>query len=323
MSRREKSHQSAAESRTDCGLDFRRPHLPATLVGFMTIALLSLPAGILHAKERGYDPALATLQPEARPCTTCFCGPGDCGPCDDGNLCTDDVCEMTGQEICSCMSYPNNKHDCDDGNACTKTDSCSSGTGTCTGVPTTGNRCDDNNLCTESDTCSSGTCVGVPIINCDDGNICTSDSCEPATGLCANTPRACDDGNACTQDSCDPASGCMHAGFPGEAGPLLFLDAVTLVWTAAPLAAIHNTYRGTIPGPGSLAMRSPTYDHICFESDDSQLNGSTVTIDGETPPTGAIFYYLVDGESQSCEGGLGVASDGTPRTPALSCPTPP
>lgn len=316
-----KSHQSPVATRTDCGRDFRRPLLPATLIGFMTIALLSLPAGILHAKEMGYDPALATLQPEARPCVGCCCTRAFCGACDDGNPCTDDGCGCPPNvDACACLHFPNDNPNCDDGNACTKIDSCSSGR--CTGIPTTGNRCDDNSVCTESDTCSNGTCVGVPII-CDDGNICTADSCDPLTGHCVNAPLACDDGNSCTEDSCDPVTGCVHVGFPGEAAHLIFLDAVTLVWNPASFALIHNTYRGTIPGPGSLGVRSPTYDHVCFESDDSQVNGSTLTIDGETPPTGAIFYYLVDGENQSCEGGLGVATDGTPRTPAVWCPTPP
>jgi hypothetical protein len=107
-------------------------------------------------------------------------------------------------------------------------------------------------------------------------------------------------------------------------GSLAFQDAETIVWASDAGATIYNSYKGTIPGPRGLATRRPTYDHICFESGDEQMNGDTLSVDAELPPAGSVFYYLVNGESwPNCQGTLGTASDGTPRTPLALCPTPP
>jgi hypothetical protein len=96
---------------------------------------------------------------------------------------------------------------CDDGNVCT-TDVCD-GSGGCRFVVNTA-PCDDGNACTAGDVCSAGRCSGAPI-SCDDGIVCTEDSCNPAVGCvhAANSAR-CDDANVCTDDACDPAAGCIH-----------------------------------------------------------------------------------------------------------------
>jgi len=128
--------------------------------------------------------------------------------------------------------------DCDDGNVCTD-DSCDIGTGSCVNDPVAdGTSCDDGDACSTIDECSSGSCVGSAPIDCDDGIACTDDSCDPGTGSCVNDPVAegtscddgdlcttndqcssgvcggtspdCDDGNVCTTDSCDPGTGCVN-----------------------------------------------------------------------------------------------------------------
>ncbi|MEC9073471.1 MAG: hypothetical protein VX938_13855, partial [Myxococcota bacterium] len=150
-------------------------------------------------------------------------------PCaDDGNPCTDDVCDPTY----GCQ-YLDNKKTCDDGDLCTTEDLC--GVGVCRGVPTVcpgegcfcdpdsggcvcpipcePTDCDDGNPCT-ADTCDpvdgclhSPTDEGEP---CDDGDACTLETaCDTGTCACGDGCAApdCDDGNPCTADTCDPIAG--------------------------------------------------------------------------------------------------------------------
>jgi hypothetical protein len=162
------------------------------------------------------------------------CLPGTPLEIDDGNPCTDDVCDpVTG------VSHIPNTAPCDDGNACTTGDIC--GGGTCAGTPIV---CDDGNACNGLETCDPATgCVIPPPLDCDDHNPCTNDTCDPASGCsnvplangtpcsddsactsgdscqagtCVGTPVVCDDGNACNGvESCDPGSGCI-GGLPPD-----------------------------------------------------------------------------------------------------------
>jgi hypothetical protein len=154
------------------------------------------------------------------------CHLGDCIgsnslPCDDGNICTDDSCNMQ----VGCQFQPNNLA-CDDGNACTKQDTCSAGWCAAQGVTICDDAnsctddtchvvdgcqfvnnlasCSDNSLCTTDDMCAGGSCLPGPALVCDDGNACTDDSCEADTG-CVYVDRVgpCSDKNACTDvDEC-------------------------------------------------------------------------------------------------------------------------
>lgn len=166
------------------------------------------------------------------PCTTgdrCDLGlcRGTAVVCDDGNFCTEDVCNPVSG---NCQHF-NNSLACDDGDACTVYDTCSAGL--CVGQPLscddlnpcTDDSCDpasgclyqadDTNTCSDGDNCTtdfchSGACVGTAIV-CNDGNVCTDDACNPATGTCQYVPNteACDDGDACTaSDRC--AGGSCH-----------------------------------------------------------------------------------------------------------------
>ncbi len=137
--------------------------------------------------------------------------------CDDGNPCTDDVCQSGG------CSHVNNTAPCDDGIACTLSDTCSGsvcGSGApsdlacsdqdpCTddrcvvvagGCQHTNNTapCDDGVSCTGVDVCSEGSCQGTDI--CPVGSVC-----DPGTNACAETCFSdpdCSDGNPCTDDVC-------------------------------------------------------------------------------------------------------------------------
>jgi len=98
---------------------------------------------------------------------------------------------------------------CDDGNRCTN-DLCDTATGLCRWENTAA-ACDDNNLCT-IDTCDPvGGCKNdpVPLDYCDDQSNCTVDRCDPTLG-CVNTNVSCVDDNACTNDYCDPFKGCLN-----------------------------------------------------------------------------------------------------------------
>jgi MYXO-CTERM domain-containing protein len=152
---------------------------------------------------------------------------GDCY--DDGNPCTDQVCNAG---LCA---FVDNVAPCDDGNPCTD-EICSAGD--CTAQFNTA-PCDDAEVCTEMDVCSNGSCQG-SLVNCEDGNPCTTNYCDFGTG-CAmlNNVDPCDDGNACTEmdacaagscsgsavncndddvctlDSCDPMTGCTSEATTG------------------------------------------------------------------------------------------------------------
>ena len=116
----------------------------------------------------------------------------DAGDCDDGNLCTDDVCDGAGR----CQN-PNNTLPCDDGLFCTSVDVC--GGGTCNG---------STDPCSAPDYCSEtlDACVEcLEAAHCNDDDVCTTDTCD-ATGSCVNefNTAPCDDGLFCTAiDICD------------------------------------------------------------------------------------------------------------------------
>ncbi len=70
---------------------------------------------------------------------------------DDGNICTDDICD--GADTCA---HPDNSAPCEDGD-----------------------------LCTGPDVCAAGVCTSGDVLSCEDNDLCTVDSCDSATG-CVN-----------------------------------------------------------------------------------------------------------------------------------------
>jgi len=128
------------------------------------------------------------------------CGNGILEPgeqCDDGNLVDGDCCSATctaeaAGGICS-----------DDGNVCT--DDVCDGLGAC-GHPANTAPCDDGAFCTVSDVCAAGTCGGAPRDCSSEDGQCVLGVCDDVANECASVPRpdgtTCDDGNACTVDAC-------------------------------------------------------------------------------------------------------------------------
>jgi hypothetical protein len=135
-------------------------------------------------------------------------------PCgDDGNTCTDDVCNGTG--TCTHPPQPG-------GTVCRPLASGCDIAETCDG---TGSPCptdvfvpDDTpcgDACTTNGTCQAGACIsGVPLV-CDDDDVCNGlETCDPIAGCQPGMPLDCDDGEPCTEDDCDPLGGCSNTALP-------------------------------------------------------------------------------------------------------------
>jgi hypothetical protein len=135
-------------------------------------------------------------------CAEGKCVWADLASCDDGNPCTDNVCDP----LLGCVSTAKEGL-CDDGNACTVGDHCEMGA--C--VYDDEFFCGDNNECTD-DACDPllGCVYKLNQAPCSDGNACTEGE-QCSTGVCGGgKPLSCDDGSACTTDSCDPGLGCQY-----------------------------------------------------------------------------------------------------------------
>ncbi len=89
--------------------------------------------------------------------------------CDDGDVCTDDLCDP--REGCVHVSTAA----CDDGNPCTR-DVCDPAGGCRHENWENGTPCDDFEQCTVGDICLAGSCIGVAVPDgapCDDGEPCS------------------------------------------------------------------------------------------------------------------------------------------------------
>ncbi|MCB9737877.1 MAG: hypothetical protein H6747_01340 [Deltaproteobacteria bacterium] len=175
---------------------------------------------------------------DGNPCTTHTCEKASgCTtakpaiPCDDGDPCTKgDACKAG---VC----VAGTDKTCDDGNACTE-DVCDPKLGCSFGDLATGAPCDDGKPCTAKANCVKGACLQVTTLSCDDGDPCTADACDADKGCQHSATQAsvpcddgdactagsacsegacvggsaidCDDGEACTIESCDKAKGCQH-----------------------------------------------------------------------------------------------------------------
>jgi cysteine-rich repeat protein len=99
---------------------------------------------------------------------------------------------------------------CDDGNDCTE-DLCNGEAG-CEHTALSGTECKDGNPCTVADTCKDGVCAGT-LVDCDDENPCTDDSCDETGGCVFEANLAdCDDGDPCTV--ADACADTVCSGFP-------------------------------------------------------------------------------------------------------------
>jgi len=185
---------------------------------------------------------------DGNPCTTDVCDVGvGCvhtlflGPCDDGNACTTGE-RCVGDDVDTVLCLPTETMACaDDGNPCTD-EVCDDALGCVRTVKQDRTRCEDGDPCTVDDLCIEGECVTGAVVSCDDHNACTADTCSPSDGTCVNTkvtggagscddgnlctvgdrctdgvcvsgvgPTCQDDGNPCTSETCIPGEGCIIA----------------------------------------------------------------------------------------------------------------
>lgn len=172
--------------------------------------------------------------------------------CDDGNVCTTDVCN-----IANLCENPNNTLACtDDAVYCNGPGICSGGACVSTGDPCPGQLCDEGNeRCVEcftpadcpgdgvgctDDECSDGVCLYTPNdVTCDDGLFCNGPEFCHATLDCQGSQNPCDDPALCneTNDSCGcrqplvAADGSRYLAVtpqPGETPVALLLTGVDL-----------------------------------------------------------------------------------------------
>ena len=148
---------------------------------------------------------------DGNPCTaaTCDKAAGKCATaplkdgsaCDDGKFCT--IGEACTKGACT-GSQPKG---CDDGNVCTW-DVCTEAAKGCTTL-VKGGGCSDGDGCTVGDTCSAGVCKAGAPKACNDWNPCTADSCDSKTGQCVFAPIAgCAKSCAADADCPKPSVAC-------------------------------------------------------------------------------------------------------------------
>ena len=179
----------------------------------------------------------------------------------------------------------------------------------------------------------------IEICVCDDANPCTTDACDPQTGcLHANNPGPCDDGNVCTVNescidgSCQPGE--LPTGTPCDDGNACTSDDAclagvchgTITLPAQVNDSVAVTKQGTVTtvswadDPGVFAVYRGIrtgdlgwdYNHTCFAG---PASGQTAA-DGEAPPLGGSWYYLVTRRTACAESAPGQDSSG------LSIPNP-
>ena len=163
------------------------------------------------ANTAGCDDKNPCTQGDACQGGTCLAG--SAVSCDDGNLCTNDACDLkTGK-----CAFSNSTAPCSDGDACSQGDACLAGA--C--VSGTAKVCDDSNPCT-NDGCDSATaaCKNLPnAATCTDGDACSiGDGC--SAGACkVGAAKVCSDSDTCTNDTCDSSSGnCVFKAITGCGG---------------------------------------------------------------------------------------------------------
>lgn len=144
--------------------------------------------------------------------------------CNDGDACTDDVCDEAGACIGTAFD-PLER--CSKGSGC-QAPSCDTALGCIYTNVAAGTACDDGDPCTTSDACDAqGACLGAGLpAECDDGNECTVDSCTPGDDGAAFTcvqenregscgpPDACATEGVCSEGACEPVGNTCGAGDP-------------------------------------------------------------------------------------------------------------
>ena len=197
-------------------------------------------------------------------------------PCiDDGNACTNDACNGSG----NCAHVPNAAA-CNDGLFCNGADTCTNGGCTlhagnpCTGGPECADTCSEVN-----DNCFDPTGTA-----CSGGNQCTAAQCNGSGACVPGAPAAagttCNaDADVCTLDQCDGAGACLNvgsaAGQPCDTG-------VAGVCAAGTTACSNQTL--------TCEQTIQPTPEVCGNAEDDDCNGEVddVTVCGESCPETVI-----------------------------------
>ncbi len=126
-------------------------------------------------------------------CTDFACEENECvvNLAIDGQICDEDECGVTTclEGVCNDMIE---LQICDDGNSCTQ-DICDGKIG-CTHLEMKdGSSCNDNNWCSKSASCQFGFCLQDEEKYCDDGDPCTKDSCDESFGCIHDNLGVCEE----------------------------------------------------------------------------------------------------------------------------------
>lgn len=218
--------------------------------------------------------------PDQQECTADRCKEGQCThpplpngtSCEnDGEECTDDVCDGAG----ACVHLAN-EAPCDDGRFCNGPDTCAGGGcnlhagDPCADGPECANSCSE-----DVDSCSLP--QGHPCAS--DENVCTNDQCD-GLGVCAHIPNTtrCDDGLFCNgADSCGGGTCSFHNGDPCATGDECSStcdedDDVCLVPAGIPCTDDANPCTDDICLDGGCAHEFIAGCEVCIE--DSDCNDS-------------------------------------------------
>jgi hypothetical protein len=249
-------------------------------------------------------------------------------PCtDDGNACTDDVCD--GSAVCTHPALPGGTICRAAASACDVAEACSGGGAPCPAdsVVPNGTNCGD--ACTTGGTCQSGQCTGGSPLVCDDNNVCNGlETCDPLTGCVPGQPLDCVDGNSCTADLCAPIGGCSNPVLPdgapcndGEHCSLFDSCAAgACVGADVQMVALQKALFGTLTeGFGNVAVNGAKgmvkFSRAAHMADGSLVTANTVSL--------AKFASLDDVETNRRQGPGEVRGSVTPVTVplGLSCAT--
>lgn len=131
---------------------------------------------------------------------------------DDGNDCTDDLCDPNANGGAGGCAHPNNYDSCDDEDPCTEHDQCSKGS--CSGSPVDcgdpEGKCVEDRIC-QPDGAGGHECVDVYVeegVSCGDGEPCDGNEVCDGQGNCVEgVPVICESKNPCQACVCDDGVG--------------------------------------------------------------------------------------------------------------------
>jgi hypothetical protein len=238
--------------------------------------------------------------------------------CNDGVA----VCDAPDAKPENCNGLDD---DCDgktDNNLCEDGDPCTNGVcntdGSCKQVELSGTPCNDGSICTQTDGCVSGKCFGGNALPCDDNDPCTTDACDPFTG-CTHTPASdavcTNDGNACTQDICQSGK-CAHP--PAVDGGACPEDGKPCT------ADICNNGQCIHPFADGLKCQEdgkPCTDDVCQAGSCVHINGTSPCDDGNACTEGDTCSAgkCVAGKLKACNDGNACTSDSCNPAVAGGC----